>query len=463
MLRILGPLAFLLIAPVLSAQKPAKAPVKAKTPTKVAVAAPEKAPVAEPKAKAVQVGDPAPAFKVARWVKGTPVTALEKGKVYVVEFWATWCGPCRETIPHLTELAKQHQGKATFIGVDVWERGADAAAVDKKVDDFVKEMGDKMDYAVCRDGQDGHMAQAWMQAANQKGIPAAFIVDKEGRIAHIGHPMNEDFSKTLEQVVAGTHDLKAAVAAAEKAAAEEKAKEAKEKAQEAAWKEASPAIQDAVKAKDWAKVLTLADQAEANHPDLKAGLKRPRFLALAATDPTKAQALVDADLVKPDFMACMQTVELLLEKGLDKRWAEQALPLIDKAVALEPRIAPRVGPVRFGALLRTDPAKAKAFFEAEKAQGAAKAARLAASVLNEEGVDKATMESALGILEEALKAPTPNMMYHQAMAEGYAKLGRPKDAVKSMETFLAWAKKAGAPPAFLKENEDKLKVYQAAQ
>jgi len=460
MLRVLGPLAFVLIASNLSAQAPAKASAKAKTPAKAAAAAPEKAPA---EAKVLKVGDPAPAFKVARWVKGTPVIALEKGKVYVVEFWATWCGPCRETIPHLTELAKKHQGKATFIGVDVWERGADLAAVDKKVDDFVKEMGDKMDYAVCRDGQDGHMAKAWMQAANQKGIPAAFILNKEGRIAHIGHPMNEDFAQTLEQVIAGTHDLKAALAAAEKAAAEEQAKEAKEKAQEAAWKEASPAIQDALKAKDWPKVLTLADQAEAKHPDLKDELKRPRFLALAATDPVKAQALLDADLVKPDFMACMGTAELLMEKGLDKRWPQQALPLIDKAVALEPRIEPRVGPIRFGALLRTDPTKAKAFFESEKAQGAARATRLAASALNEEGLDKVTTESAVGILEEALKVPKPNMMYHQAVAEGYAKLGRPKDAVKSMETFLAWARKVGAPPAFLKESEDKLKTYQAAQ
>jgi len=460
MLCALGPLAFVLIASNLSAQAPAKAPTKAKTPAKAAAVAPEKAPA---EAKTLKVGDLAPAFKVARWVKGTPVTALEKGKVYVVEFWATWCGPCRETIPHLTELAKKHQGKATFIGVDVWERGADLAAVDKKVDDFVKEMGDKMGYAVCRDGQDGHMAKAWMQAANQKGIPAAFILNKEGRIAHIGHPMNEDFAQTLEQVIAGTHDLKAALAAAEKAAAEEQAKEAKEKAQEAAWQEASPAIQDALKAKDWPKVLTLADQAEAKHPDLKVELKRPRFLALAATDAAKAQALLDADLVNPDFMACMGAAELLLEEGLDKRWPQQALPLIDKAVALEPRLEPRVGPIRFGALLRTDPAKAKVFFEAEKAQGAARATRLAASALNEEGLDKATTESAVGILEEALKAPTPNMMFHQAVAEGYAKLGRPKDAAKSMEAFLTWARKAGAPPALLKESEDKLKTYQAAQ
>ena len=187
------------------------------------------APKPKPKAAApvpagpLQVGDPAPAFQVARWVKGGPLAKLEAGRVYVVEFWATWCGPCRETIPHLTEMAKARAGKAVFIGVNVWERGGDAAALDQKVDAFVKEMGARMDYAVCRDTAGQHMAKAWMQAANQRGIPAAFIVDKQGRIAHIGHPGEEAFAQALDKVIAGTHDLKAARAEAEKAAAEEKA------------------------------------------------------------------------------------------------------------------------------------------------------------------------------------------------------------------------------------------------
>ena len=48
---------------------------------------------------ALKVGDNAPAITIADWVKGEPITGLEKGRVYVVEFWATWCGPCRVSIP----------------------------------------------------------------------------------------------------------------------------------------------------------------------------------------------------------------------------------------------------------------------------------------------------------------------------------------------------------------------------
>jgi thiol-disulfide isomerase/thioredoxin len=61
-----------------------------------------------------------PPLKVAKWIKGKPVQRFEPGKVYVVEFWATWCGPCRRSIPHLTELAKKFKGKVTFIGVSIW-------------------------------------------------------------------------------------------------------------------------------------------------------------------------------------------------------------------------------------------------------------------------------------------------------------------------------------------------------
>ncbi len=159
-------------------------------------------------AQSLGLGDPAPKLEVKSFVKGEPVSEFEHGKNYVVEFWATWCGPCKASIPHLSELQKKNPS-VTFIGVSVWEQDQ------KKVMPFVEEMGEKIAYRVAIDsvpekekGSEGAMAKTWMVAAGQNGIPAAFIVDKEGKIAWIGHPMAID--KPLEKIIAGTWDLKEA-------------------------------------------------------------------------------------------------------------------------------------------------------------------------------------------------------------------------------------------------------------
>ena len=97
-------------------------------------------------AATLKVGDPAPKLETGKWVQGEPVKEFQKGKAYIVEFWATWCPPCRKSIPHLNEIHNKYKDKGLIvIGQDCWEQD------ESRVAPFVKQMGDKMTYRVALD------------------------------------------------------------------------------------------------------------------------------------------------------------------------------------------------------------------------------------------------------------------------------------------------------------------------
>ena len=152
------------------------------------------------------IGSPAPELSIAKFVKGDSVDGFESGQVYVVEFWATWCGPCIKAFPHLSEMQESYGDDVRFIGVNVWERQKGQERMDI-VEEFVKKQGDRMSYTVAvEDGSS--MSDNWMKPAGQNGIPAAFIVDGDSKIAWVGHPGEMDMP--LKSIVDGEFDSKAA-------------------------------------------------------------------------------------------------------------------------------------------------------------------------------------------------------------------------------------------------------------
>ena len=146
---------------------------------------------------AAELGMPAPELQISDWIKGDKVEVKEgKGKnIYIVEFWATWCAPCRTTIPHLTELQKKYKDKnLVVVGITSDENLA-------TVRRFVEKMGNDMDYIVALDSFE-RTTEAYMKAFDQSGIPYAFVIDKSGAIVWHGHPSTVD--KVVDEVIAGT-------------------------------------------------------------------------------------------------------------------------------------------------------------------------------------------------------------------------------------------------------------------
>jgi thiol-disulfide isomerase/thioredoxin len=131
------------------------------------------------------------------FIKGGPIdfsNEIKKGEnVFVFEFWATWCPPCRNSIPHVSELQKKYKNKnVIFIGITNEEP--------YQIKDFVEKMGTKMDYIVACDTNQS-ATRAFMSKYNIQGIPHAFIVGKDGKVAWHGHPMDSSMESYIQSCI----------------------------------------------------------------------------------------------------------------------------------------------------------------------------------------------------------------------------------------------------------------------
>lgn len=135
------------------------------------------------KALASRLDEPAPNWTL-KGLDGKPVSLAElRGNVVIIDFWATWCGPCRKTMPLLDKFYRMNKRENVKVfGIDVWERKAGPAEIKAYIEskgyNFPILLGDKdiaNNYSV-------------------RGIPTLFVIDPDGKIAyrHVGYNMSMD-------------------------------------------------------------------------------------------------------------------------------------------------------------------------------------------------------------------------------------------------------------------------------
>jgi peroxiredoxin len=132
-------------------------------------------------------GKPAPDF-VLKDIDGNEAKLADfKGKVVLIDFWASWCGPCKRAMPHIQRIYEKYKDKdVVVLGINTRE------SQEGKVEPFLKEH--KITYRTLVDN-DGKVAKQY----RVRGIPALFLIDMEGRIQfkHTG------FRENLFDVLSG--------------------------------------------------------------------------------------------------------------------------------------------------------------------------------------------------------------------------------------------------------------------
>lgn len=196
----------------------------------------------------------APAIQAQNWIGGEPLANCQPGKVYVLEFFSTTCGFCVGPMLNLIQLQEKYRDRGLeVVGVAAEERAATADEAQANLEAWLTEKVPRLNFRVGIDCT-GEMKKLWKEASFSFGLPCSFVVDRDSRIAFIGHPTELD--DVLPKVLDGSWR------SSDQAKAADRKRIAKGREDVFLSK-----ISAAVKLKDWKTALSAIEEGIALLPD----------------------------------------------------------------------------------------------------------------------------------------------------------------------------------------------------
>jgi len=227
----------------------------------------------------LRIGDPAPEVEIRHWIRTGVLEAPDRtglriadGKVTVIEFWATWCGPCLAGFPELSEIQEEFAPRDVRIVALSDEPLSTCVELMLRPASDGERFGDRMGFSVASD-PDGSTHRDLLLASGRAVYPRSFLIGPEGVIEWIGHPKTDGLREAIADVLDGSWDRDAYRASFEDAEREEggfaEALERKD------WDRAESLLED-----DWVRTNQLAFAiALGTTPDDVALLERAERLA----------------------------------------------------------------------------------------------------------------------------------------------------------------------------------------
>ncbi len=251
------------------------------------------------------------------WIQGAPVRAFEPGKLYVFEFWATWCGPCLAMIPHMNDMHQKLKDdkEVVIVGVNVYDKTPAG-----KLAEFLANRPVRPAYAIAADRGELATEKNWLKPLGVTGIPFAVAL-KDGKILWKGHPQGLSAELIARMAKPGFSPVaEDAARVAAEAAKKERRKLALEVRQ---------LLRDGRNAEADALINRIADDPAADKELRSSVLEAPFLPRLLGGDPAAAQQALRrmADLMKDDKYAqirvahCILTTDELAVKDKDLKLA----------------------------------------------------------------------------------------------------------------------------------------------